>query len=90
MVKKKTKSGEDFDPVFDGQRAPCYSVKIFKDKNLFQVLENRTILKQFKLSGLLENVDLNDPETLSGMIRIVREEGVDALKKKYKLRAVTK
>lgn len=84
------KSSVDLDPPFENKIYPCWSVKIFKDDGLVQVLKDKEIKKTFRLSSFPEELDLNKVETISSLLATVKSEGVEGLRKKYNLKGVRK
>lgn len=83
-----TKSSVSLDPPFENQTFPCFSIRIFRDKEVVQVLEDKEIKKTFRLSSFPEELDLDSVDAIASMIKIVKEEGVESLRKRYKLRSV--
>jgi len=73
---------------FDNQIFSCWSIKVFKKNDLVQVFENKKMKRAFYLSSFPENLNLDDVDTFSMLIKEVRENGVDSLKKRFKLKAV--
>jgi len=81
--RKKKRKKKAFPPEpgssFESKPKTCYSIKIFKGPGTVQVCENKHVTASLKLSSFPDKLDLNSVEVIAGLIRVVRENGVQGL-----------
>jgi len=71
--------------TFDSREYPCFSVKVMqKTKELF-VYKNQKCIQKLPFEKFPPEVDFNNVDHLSSIIKTVRDRGLVGLMEEYKL-----
>lgn len=74
---------ESTDVYFENRIYPCFSVKIFKEKDELQIHRDRKILFSIQLSSITPYFDFNALDSISSLLKIVRDRGCAGLLDSY-------
>lgn len=81
MIESKV---ELYDPSFEEEKYPCYGIRILHKTNEVDVCRDKKTIKRFS-QDCFPDINFNDVNSISKLIKTVKEEGCVGLMRAYKI-----